>query len=115
MSDGRPLWQHVALLVREERARVKADTSIPDAQRTAQLARLDGIATILAKTAARDTSLLALLAEDAERLDWLRMAQARGRYLGIPTELITPAEAKQVLADTRRALYRILAEDPPQE
>jgi dimethylglycine dehydrogenase len=38
-----------------------------------------------------------LLAEDAERLDWLRMAQARGRYLGIPTELITPAEAKQVL------------------
>ena len=25
------------------------------------------------------------------------------------------AEAKQVLADTRRALYRILAEDPPQE
>ena len=36
-----------------------------DAQRAEQLKRLDGIATILAKTAARDTSLLALLAEDA--------------------------------------------------
>ncbi len=38
-----------------------------------------------------------MLAESEERMDWLRMAQARGRYLGIDTELITPAEAKQVL------------------
>ena len=36
-----------------------------EAQRAEQLKRLDGVATILAKTAARDTSLLALLAEDA--------------------------------------------------
>ena len=58
-------FQVVALLVREERARVKADDTSSDAHRAEQLKRLDGIATILAKTAARDTSLLALLAEDA--------------------------------------------------
>lgn len=63
--SGRTKFQVVALLVREERARVKADETISDAQRTEQLKRLDGVATILAKTAARDTSLLALLAEDA--------------------------------------------------
>jgi hypothetical protein len=63
--SGRTAYQVVALLVREERARVKADTFLPEAERAAVLTRLDGIATILAKTAARDTSLLALLAEDA--------------------------------------------------
>ncbi|TCN31703.1 helicase-like protein [Kribbella orskensis] len=61
----RTKFQVVALLVREERARVNADPSATDAYRAEQLRRLDGIATILAKTAARDTSLLALLAEDA--------------------------------------------------
>ncbi|MFC0627887.1 DEAD/DEAH box helicase [Kribbella deserti] len=58
-------FQVVALLVRQERARVKADQSATEAYRDEQLRRLDGVATILAKTAARDTSLLALLAEDA--------------------------------------------------
>lgn len=62
--SGRTKFQVVALLVREERARVKADGA-SDAQRAEQLKRLDGVATILAKTAARDTSLLGLLAEDA--------------------------------------------------
>ena len=61
----RTRFQVVALLVREERARVNADESATDAYRAEQLRRLDGIATILAKTAARDTSLLALLADDA--------------------------------------------------
>jgi hypothetical protein len=61
----RTKFQVVALLVREERARVKADAESTEAQRNEQLKRLDGVATILAKTAARDTSLLALLAEDA--------------------------------------------------
>ncbi|HET7399900.1 MAG TPA: DEAD/DEAH box helicase [Intrasporangium sp.] len=63
--SGRAKFQVVALLVREERARVKADSTSTESQRAEQLKRLDGIATILAKTAARDTSLLALLAEDA--------------------------------------------------
>ena len=63
--SGRTAYQVVALLVREERARAKGDPSLPDPERAAVLTRLDGIATILAKTAVRDTSLLELLAEDA--------------------------------------------------
>jgi superfamily II DNA or RNA helicase len=64
-SSVRTKFQVVALLVREERARVNADETSSDTYRAEQLRRLDGIATILAKTAARDTSLLMLLAEDA--------------------------------------------------
>lgn len=68
-SDVRPSvrtkFQVVALLVREERSRVNADHTSSDAYRAEQLRRLDGIATILAKSAARETTLLGLLAEDA--------------------------------------------------
>ncbi|MGI9031641.1 MAG: GcvT family protein, partial [Ilumatobacteraceae bacterium] len=35
-----------------------------------------------------------MLADDRERLDWLRMAQARGRYLGMELDIISAAEAK---------------------
>jgi superfamily II DNA or RNA helicase len=65
----RTKFQVVALLVREERARVNADTASSESVRAGELKRLDGIATILAQTAARDTSLLALLAEDANVSD----------------------------------------------
>lgn len=34
------------------------------------------------------------MADSPERMDFLRMAHARGRYLGMETELITPSEAK---------------------
>ena len=61
----RTKFQVVALLVREEHARVRAEETSSDAHRAEQLKRLDGIATILAKTAVRDPALLALLAEDA--------------------------------------------------
>ncbi|WP_329477468.1 DEAD/DEAH box helicase [Kribbella sp. NBC_01510] len=68
-ADVRPSvrtkFQVVALLVREERSRVNADHASSDAYRAEQLRRLDGIATILAKSAARETTLLGLLAEDA--------------------------------------------------
>src|SRR5690349_21190756 len=37
-----------------------------------------------------------MLAGDRERMDWLRMAQARGRYLGMDMEIISAAEAKQL-------------------
>ena len=53
VSD-RSMFQVVALLVREERARIKSDTESTEAQRDGQLKRLDGIATILAKTAANE-------------------------------------------------------------
>jgi len=36
------------------------------------------------------------LADTPERLDWLRMAQARGRYLGMHMEIISMAEAKKI-------------------
>jgi len=72
-------FQVIAFLVREERARVKTEPSIPDGARAELLKRLDGVATILAKTAARDTSLIQLLETDqatspvAKRMrrDWL--------------------------------------------
>ena len=65
-------FQAVALLAREARAAVKGDTSVTEARRSGELKRLDGIGTILAKTAARDTSLLSLLAEDAVVTDAVR-------------------------------------------
>lgn len=61
----RTAYQVVALLAREERARAKGDPSMKESERSNLLTRLDGIATILAKTAVRDTSLLALLADGA--------------------------------------------------
>jgi SNF2 family DNA or RNA helicase len=61
----RTKFQVVALLVREERARVNGDAKATEAYRTTQLRRLDGLATILAKSAALEPSLLMLLAEDA--------------------------------------------------
>ncbi len=63
----RTTFQVVALLVREERNRISAtDRGAP--RRNEQLKRIDGIATILATSTARDGSLLALLAEDAPLL-----------------------------------------------
>ena len=37
-----------------------------------------------------------LLAGTPERLDWLKMTQARGRYLGMELELLSVAEAKKI-------------------
>jgi superfamily II DNA or RNA helicase len=63
--SNRTRFRVVAVLVREERARIKADTGLTDAERTKELTRLDGIATIMAKTASRDTSLIQLLTDTA--------------------------------------------------
>jgi hypothetical protein len=93
----RTKFQVVALLMREERARVKADKAITDADRAEQLKRLDGVATILAKAAARDTSLIALLAEEAVVSDAAKslkrdMLIAAGAAL-TPDDLIITTEA----------------------
>ena len=37
-----------------------------------------------------------LLAGTRERLDWLKMAQARGRYLGMELDILSAAEAKKI-------------------
>nr|WP_245981930.1 DEAD/DEAH box helicase [Frondihabitans australicus] len=102
----RTKFQVVALLMREERARVKADKAVSDADRAEQLKRLDGVATILAKAAARDTSLIALLAEEAVVSDAAKslkrdMLIASGAALA-PDDLIITTEAPVAPAATER-------------
>jgi SNF2-related domain/Helicase conserved C-terminal domain len=90
----RTKFQAVALLLRDERARVRA-ASVSDGHRGEQLKRLDGIATILATTAVRDTGLMALLAEDADVSDAARsLKREMQRDLGIEPEpeQIAPTE-----------------------
>ena len=101
----RTKFQVVALLVREERARVRADERLSGTKRAEQLKRLDGIAMILATTAARDTSLLALLAEDAVvsaaarslRRDMLADAGIEPPDEDLPTEPTEPAVASATI------------------
>jgi hypothetical protein len=69
----RTTFQAVALLVREERARVQAAEQ-SEARRSDALKRIERVATSLARTAARDGSLLALLTDDAELLQGTRTA-----------------------------------------
>lgn len=104
--SNRTKFQVIALLMREERARAKTDASLTDAERTELLKRLDGVATILAKTAARDTSLIALLAEETAVTDSARklrrdMLIASGTELG-PEELILIKEPTPVAPESER-------------
>ncbi|KRF16788.1 helicase [Nocardioides sp. Soil797] len=103
----RTKFQVVALLVREERARIKADEELTEHQRADQLKRLDGIATILAKTAARDTSMLELLTEEASVSDAARglkreMMLAAG--YDVPEEAATREPAIASTASERRVV-----------
>jgi superfamily II DNA or RNA helicase len=68
----RTKFQAVALLLRDERARVRASAG-SDGHRAKQLRRLDGVAAILATTAVQDAGLLALLAEGSGVSDAARM------------------------------------------
>jgi superfamily II DNA or RNA helicase len=110
---NRTKFQVIALLMREERARAKNDPELTEAQRAEQLKRLDGIAQILAKTAARDTSLIQLLETDAApsaaaqkmRRDWLLES---GTELS-PDDLIITVEEPKVL-DNKPVLSAELAE-----
>jgi SNF2 family DNA or RNA helicase len=65
-SLDRAKFQAIALLAREERARVRVDDAMNDTQRDAQLKRLEGIAMILAQVAAGQPSFFELLDENAE-------------------------------------------------
>ncbi|MCU1678140.1 MAG: helicase domain protein [Frankiales bacterium] len=84
----RGTFQAVALLVREERARIQAG-DLSDARRGEQLRRLEGVATVLARTAPRDSSLLALLTDAAEILPETR---AFLRELRLAAGLESPPE-----------------------
>lgn len=94
-SGVRTKFQVVALLVRETRASVLADESLTAAKRDKELRRLDGLATQLARIAARDTSLLALLADDARVSDSARAYKATVMRAGgiEPPEEPEPAPA----------------------
>jgi len=65
-GHNRTKFQVAALLVREERQRAKDEPAVTVTERAEILKRLDGLAAIMAKTAARDTSLITLLAADAK-------------------------------------------------
>lgn len=99
------------MLVREERARLMGDAAMPGARRAEELRRLDGIATILATTAARDSSLLGLLADEAvlsDRARSLRRELLEAAGLEVPHEPDEPAEPQeppgQAVAETRRVV-----------
>jgi hypothetical protein len=101
---ARTKFQAVALLLRDERARVRAAAG-SDSHRAEQLKRLDGIATILATTAVRDAGLLALLAEDSGVSDAARsLKREMLRDLGIDPapEETGPAETAAAPAGTER-------------
>ena len=90
----RTKFQAIALLLRDERARVRSAAGT-DSHRAEQLKRLDGIATILATTAVQDAGLLALLAEDSDVSDAARsLKREMLRELGIEPapEEIAPTE-----------------------
>jgi hypothetical protein len=72
----RTKFQAVAVLLREERARLRAEDAGTARYRAEQLKRLDGVANIMATTAVRDAGLLALLAEDAVVTDAARSVRA---------------------------------------
>jgi len=98
--SNRARFQVAALLLREERTRVKGAKELTDAERANEQKRLDGLAGILAKTAARDTSLISLLGDDApvtQAAKTLRrdLLLAAGVELS-PDELIITAEPKPV-------------------
>ena len=100
----RTKFQAIALLLRDERARVRAAAG-SDSHRAEQLRRLDGIATILATTAVQDAGLLALLAEDADVSDAARsLKREMLRELGIEPapEEIAPTETATAPAGTER-------------
>ena len=87
--------------MREERARVKADTaSHRGPARPSSSSGSTASRTILAKTAARDTSLLALLAEDAVVSDAATaLKREMLRAAGVEA---APEEAEPAEADGRR-------------
>jgi hypothetical protein len=112
VQDGRierTKFQVIALLAREERARVKADTSVTDGQRDVQLKRLDGIAKILAQTATREPSLFALLGDDAEVSDAARRLKREMQVAGGLTpdpEVEPPRPAAAALRSERQVVPR---------
>ena len=92
---NRTKFQVVALLMREERARLKESGAVSDAERIESMKRLDGLAAILAKTAARDTSLIDLLKAEAPTTPQARALRKQMLFAGGVDVVVEdePAEA----------------------
>ncbi|WP_233489058.1 DEAD/DEAH box helicase [Blastococcus sp. TF02-09] len=106
-ASVRTKFQAIALVAREERARVRADEESSQSHKAEQLKRLDGIATILARTAVRDSGLLALLGEDAVVSGSARALSAEMlRAAGIEPTPVEPApvEVAEAPASERRVV-----------
>ena len=110
-STTRARFQAIALLLRDERARVRADQA---GAAPRQLERLDGIATILAKTAVQDSALLGLLEENtavsaearAQKRELLRTAGIESEPEEVPVQ---PAAAASPGVVPRSVVSRQLA------
>jgi hypothetical protein len=88
-------FQAVALLLRELRDALAAE-SLSEAQRNARLKRINALATVLARTAARDSALLQLLDDDAKPLDGTRAVM---RELRAAAGLEAPPEPEPAQAE----------------
>ncbi len=102
--DGRQRarFQAIALLARQERTRIRADKSVGEAQRDTMIKRLDGVATILAHTAAREPSLFSLLDEDATVSEATRHLQREmQRAAGLDPVPETPETSTAAASDGR--------------
>ncbi len=100
----RAKFQAVALLLRDERARVRAAAG-SDSHWAKQLKQLDDVAAILATTAVQDAGLLALLAEGSSVSDAARsLKREMLRDLGIEPapEEIAPTETATASAGSER-------------
>jgi SNF2-related domain/Helicase conserved C-terminal domain len=103
----RTKFQAVALLLRDERARVQAAPG-NGSRRAEQLKRVEGLAAILAATAVQDAGLLALLAEDSSVSDAARSLKREiERDLGIesaPEEIASAETATAPVAAEPRVV-----------
>ena len=105
--QNRTKFQVIALLMREERARVKTEDGVSDSERAETLKRLDGVASILAKTAARDTSLITLLEPGATITEATRQLK---RKMLVQAGIEVPEEAPAVPEPVKTLVPPELAE-----
>ena len=105
-SLDRATYQAIALLARRERTRLRADESLAESRREIELKRLDGIAAILARTAAGDPSFFELLDEDAEVTSGVRaLMREMQKKAGLepdPEKPATPEPGTDAAAPERR-------------
>ncbi len=93
---------------------MRSDTAVSEAQRDTMLKRLDGVATVLAQTSAREPSLISLLDEDAEVTDGTRrlereMQLAAGLEPTPDTDVSRPPPASDGRAERKAVPQSVVA------